>query len=65
MQTLPHLRTRTTKRLAGMALPECWAGGAVLAEARILAKPVAKRTAADRRDLKREASKARVLETRP
>lgn len=58
------LKARTTRALAGMALPECFAQATVAAEAVLLARKPSERTVANRRDLKRLASKARKLEVR-
>lgn len=58
----PAARRSTTRATAGLELPDCFATATAASEARLLSKPVAARTRADVRDLRRLASKARALE---
>lgn len=62
MSTATTTRRRTTRKLSGLELPDCFAAATVAAEAKLLAKTPKERTGADKRDLRRLADKARKLE---
>jgi hypothetical protein len=55
-------RAATTRAIAGLELPDCFAAATVAAEARLLAVAPSDRTVAQKRDLRRIASQAARLE---
>lgn len=57
--TRTRTRSRTTRRLSGMDLPECFRAATAASEARLLAIPARRRTVAQRRDLRRVRDQAR------
>lgn len=65
--TAAALKAQVTRKASAVRLPadHPFAEATTAAEALLLAKPVVKRTAANRRDLKRVASKARRIEVQP
>ncbi len=56
------LRRRTSRKLAGLELPDAFAQATVVSEATILARPKSKRRIADKRDLKALARKAKAVD---
>lgn len=61
MTTLTKTRISTTKRTAGLELPECWRSATAATEARLLQVPASERTEGQRRALRRVSSQARRL----
>lgn len=56
------LRAATTRKLAGLELPDCFGAATEASTAKLLAKRPSERTAADRRDLRRLSDKSRRIE---
>lgn len=61
-ETSRRARAATSRRISGLELPSCFSEATVAAEARLLAIDPARRSEAQRRDLKRIASQAARLE---
>lgn len=60
--SLSTLRAQTTKRLAGIELPDAFVSATTAAYARLLTKPGKRRSPADKRDVRRLArQEARIV----
>lgn len=54
-------RRQTSRAIAGLELPDCFAAATVATEAKLLAVPAAERTEAQRRDLRRVSRQAYAI----
>ena len=61
---LTTARRQTSRALAGLELPDCFAAATVATEAKLLAVPATERTEAQRRDLRRVSRQAYAIEVR-